>query len=153
MTLHELAEQTGSLEEAFIQLTGGAVEYGTSHARPDAAAPGYGPPGAARPPGRRCRPAGRPRWDRPGRRRDAQLPGRRPARRTAARHAGRLSGRAVIAMGLDRRRTHQAVLHPLALLVPRRDRRAALGFSLLFALVEKGRTADPFLVTRGVSLA
>lgn len=29
---------------------------------------------------------------------------------------------------------------------------AAIGFALLFALVEEGRTADPFLITRGVSL-
>ncbi len=30
---------------------------------------------------------------------------------------------------------------------------SSLSFSLLFALIENGRTADPFLVTRGVSLA
>jgi len=34
ITLHELTPQSGSLEEAFIQLTGDAVEYGGSHARP-----------------------------------------------------------------------------------------------------------------------
>ena len=34
LPLHELSAQTGSLEEAFIQLTGGAVEYGTSRAVP-----------------------------------------------------------------------------------------------------------------------
>jgi ABC-2 type transport system ATP-binding protein len=34
VTLHELSAQTGSLEEAFIQLTGDSVEYGTSHASP-----------------------------------------------------------------------------------------------------------------------
>ncbi len=50
VTLHELSEQTGSLEEAFIQLTGGAVEYGTSHARPGGPQPGVGPPGGP-PPG------------------------------------------------------------------------------------------------------
>jgi ABC-2 type transport system ATP-binding protein len=47
VTLHELAQQTGSLEEAFIQLTGDAVEYGTSRARADAA-PGERNPGGAR---------------------------------------------------------------------------------------------------------
>ena len=34
ITLHELATQRGSLEEAFIQLTGDSVEY-TSHGMPD----------------------------------------------------------------------------------------------------------------------
>jgi ABC-2 type transport system ATP-binding protein len=34
ITLHELSAQTGSLEEAFIQLTGDSVEYGTSHGTP-----------------------------------------------------------------------------------------------------------------------
>jgi len=32
ITLHELSPQSGSLEEAFIQLTGDSVEYGTSRA-------------------------------------------------------------------------------------------------------------------------
>jgi ABC-2 type transport system ATP-binding protein len=61
ITLHELAAQAGSLEEAFIQLTGDAVEYGTSHAVPVAPqgfasgiAPAPGFPGysqAGQPPG------------------------------------------------------------------------------------------------------
>jgi ABC-2 type transport system ATP-binding protein len=33
ITLHELTAQVGSLEDAFIQLTGDAVEYGESHAQ------------------------------------------------------------------------------------------------------------------------
>jgi len=52
ITLHELSAQTGSLEEAFIQLTGDSVEYGTSHASPanapappQFAAPQVPPPG------------------------------------------------------------------------------------------------------------
>src|SRR6478672_3234188 len=67
ITLHELSAQAGSLEEAFIQLTGDSVEYGTSRAHPGpgpgpggfvqvpagygppGTPPGYGPPGA--PPG------------------------------------------------------------------------------------------------------
>ncbi len=44
ITLHELTPQVGSLEEAFIQLTGDAVEYGGSRARP--AATMTGPPGS-----------------------------------------------------------------------------------------------------------
>jgi len=39
VTLHELAAQAGSLEEAFIQLTGDSVEYGTSRT---AGTGGYG---------------------------------------------------------------------------------------------------------------
>ncbi|WP_420121486.1 ABC transporter ATP-binding protein [Nakamurella sp.] len=39
ITLHELTPQLGSLEEAFIQLTGDAVEYGGSRARPAGAPP------------------------------------------------------------------------------------------------------------------
>ena len=68
ITLHELSAQAGSLEEAFIQLTGDSVEYGTSRAQagpgpgpggfapgpagygPQGAPPGYGPPGYG-PPG------------------------------------------------------------------------------------------------------
>ncbi len=37
ITLHELTPQVGSLEEAFMQLTGDAVEYGGSDVRPDTA--------------------------------------------------------------------------------------------------------------------
>ena len=36
VTLHELSAQAGSLEEAFIQLTGDSVEYGQSRANPAA---------------------------------------------------------------------------------------------------------------------
>ena len=49
ITLHELTPQLGSLEEAFIQLTGDAVEYGGSRAR-TAGAPS-GPPAAGPGPG------------------------------------------------------------------------------------------------------
>ncbi len=48
VTLHELSPQAGSLEEAFIQLTGDSVEYGTSRAVPGLAgvpAPPSGPVG------------------------------------------------------------------------------------------------------------
>ncbi|WP_395728714.1 ABC transporter ATP-binding protein [Nakamurella sp.] len=47
ITLHELTPQVGSLEEAFIQLTGDAVEYGGSRA---GAAPGSGWAATAVPP-------------------------------------------------------------------------------------------------------
>jgi len=59
VTLHELSAQAGSLEEAFIQLTGDAVEYGHSRAHPGpgpvpggvgvgpAAVPGAPPPASA----------------------------------------------------------------------------------------------------------
>ena len=43
ITLHELSAQSGSLEEAFIQLTGDSVEYGTSRATSGQQPPG--PPG------------------------------------------------------------------------------------------------------------
>ena len=45
VTLHELSAQAGSLEEAFIQLTGDSVEYGTSRAaaRPGPRAPRFAP--------------------------------------------------------------------------------------------------------------
>jgi ABC-2 type transport system ATP-binding protein len=50
LPLHELSAQSGSLEEAFIQLTGGAVEYGTSRAAPGGpVAPLVGHPGATDP--------------------------------------------------------------------------------------------------------
>jgi ABC-2 type transport system ATP-binding protein len=42
VTLHELSAQAGSLEEAFIQLTGDSVEYGHSRANPAAGAPPVG---------------------------------------------------------------------------------------------------------------
>jgi ABC-2 type transport system ATP-binding protein len=45
ITLHELATQSGSLEEAFIQLTGDSVEYGQSRAH-DGQPPGPPMPGA-----------------------------------------------------------------------------------------------------------
>lgn len=59
ITLHELTPQLGSLEEAFIQLTGDAVEYGGSRAGASpapagpgsGAAPGWMPMGAAPSPG------------------------------------------------------------------------------------------------------
>jgi len=51
ITLHELTAQQGSLEEAFIQLTGDSVEYGGSRA---------GAPGGAAPPGSSFRPSGSP---------------------------------------------------------------------------------------------
>jgi ABC-2 type transport system ATP-binding protein len=51
ITLHELTAQQGSLEEAFIQLTGDSVEYGGSRA---------GAPGGAAPPGSSFRPTGSP---------------------------------------------------------------------------------------------
>lgn len=58
VTLHELAAQAGSLEEAFIQLTGDSVEYGNSRATTGSQQgppPGYQqqgpPPGWAPPPG------------------------------------------------------------------------------------------------------
>ena len=75
VTLHELSSQAGSLEEAFIQLTGDSVEYGTSRAGGGAAAmdpaggpagfgppPGYGPPTGygPPPPGNGPPPAGPP---------------------------------------------------------------------------------------------
>jgi ABC-2 type transport system ATP-binding protein len=54
VTLHELSAQAGSLEEAFMQLTGDAVEYGTGRTATGptgfgpvpgpAPAPGFGPP-------------------------------------------------------------------------------------------------------------
>ncbi len=59
ITLHELSPQAGSLEEAFIQLTGDSVEYGTSRAvsgqggfavQPAVQAAGFPPP-AQIPPG------------------------------------------------------------------------------------------------------
>ncbi|HEY5880866.1 MAG TPA: ATP-binding cassette domain-containing protein [Nakamurella sp.] len=55
ITLHELTPQVGSLEEAFIQLTGDAVEYGGSRARPAGGfaavgAPAGAPPAATFPP-------------------------------------------------------------------------------------------------------
>ena len=57
ITLHELATQRGSLEEAFIQLTGDSVEY-TSHGMPDGLhtmTPGGPPaPGLAPPPAGGC---------------------------------------------------------------------------------------------------
>jgi ABC-2 type transport system ATP-binding protein len=55
ITLHELSPQSGSLEEAFIQLTGDSVEYGTSRAvsgqggfavQPPPQPAGFLPPGA-----------------------------------------------------------------------------------------------------------
>jgi ABC-2 type transport system ATP-binding protein len=55
ITLHELSPQSGSLEEAFIQLTGDSVEYGTSRAvsgqggfavQPPPQPAGFRPPGA-----------------------------------------------------------------------------------------------------------
>jgi ABC-2 type transport system ATP-binding protein len=46
VTLHELATQSGSLEEAFIQLTGDSVEYGHSRAH-DRQPPGPPGPGLA----------------------------------------------------------------------------------------------------------
>lgn len=51
ITLHELTPQVGSLEEAFIQLTGDAVEYGGSRAGapPAGPAPAWAPPGPAGP--------------------------------------------------------------------------------------------------------
>jgi len=54
ITLHELTPQVGSLEEAFIQLTGDAVEYGGSRARPAA----VGAPGGAQPAGTFAPPLG-----------------------------------------------------------------------------------------------
>ena len=54
VTLHELSAQAGSLEEAFIQLTGDSVEYGTSRAGAvPAPGPnqGYPPPGYGAPQG------------------------------------------------------------------------------------------------------
>jgi ABC-2 type transport system ATP-binding protein len=67
VTLHELSAQAGSLEEAFIQLTGDAVEYGHSRAHPGAGpipgAVGVGPaavPGAP-PPASAIAPEG---WER-----------------------------------------------------------------------------------------
>lgn len=51
ITLHELTPQLGSLEEAFIQLTGDAVEYGGSRARTPAGIPGGPGPGAPGPGG------------------------------------------------------------------------------------------------------
>jgi ABC-2 type transport system ATP-binding protein len=53
ITLHELSPQAGSLEEAFIQLTGDSVEYGTSHAAPTNAPgqPTAGPPAGYQPAG------------------------------------------------------------------------------------------------------
>ncbi len=50
ITLHELTAQVGSLEEAFIQLTGDAIEYGGSRARP-------GPPAVGVPVGSADRPS------------------------------------------------------------------------------------------------
>ena len=60
ITLHELSAQAGSLEEAFIQLTGDSVEYGTSrapagnalapNAPPPNSLPPHGPPPNALPP-------------------------------------------------------------------------------------------------------
>ncbi|MEP6562492.1 MAG: ATP-binding cassette domain-containing protein, partial [Nakamurella sp.] len=45
ITLHELSAQAGSLEEAFIQLTGDSVEYGTSRApAPNGPVPPHLPP-------------------------------------------------------------------------------------------------------------
>ena len=54
LTLHELSAQAGSLEEAFIQLTGDSLEYGTSRAGAvPAPGPnqGYPPPGYGAPQG------------------------------------------------------------------------------------------------------
>ncbi len=71
ITLHELTPQLGSLEEAFIQLTGDAVEYGGSRA-------GSGPaPGVGSMPASGPRPASDPR---PGSGRPAAgpLPGSSP---------------------------------------------------------------------------
>jgi len=55
VTLHELASQAGSLEEAFIQLTGDSVEYGTSRAQPGSGPAqdgfGQGPGGLGQGPG------------------------------------------------------------------------------------------------------
>ena len=54
ISLHELSPQSGSLEEAFIQLTGDSVEYGTSRAvsgqggfavQPPVQSAGFPPPG------------------------------------------------------------------------------------------------------------
>lgn len=55
ITLHELTPQVGSLEEAFIQLTGDSVEYGGSRAHPAGGfvavgAPIGGPPAGTFPP-------------------------------------------------------------------------------------------------------
>ena len=72
ITLHELTPQLGSLEEAFIQLTGDAVEYGGSRAGSGPAPgvgsmpasgplPGSSPVGAMPPPG-----AAPPGWAPPG---------------------------------------------------------------------------------------
>lgn len=55
--LHELAPQTGSLEDAFLALTAGAQEY-RAHAGPVASAPMTGPPIAAPPPPGSAGPAG-----------------------------------------------------------------------------------------------
>ena len=54
LTLHELSAQAGSLEEAFIQLTGDSLEYGTSRAGAVPApgpSQGYPPPGYGAPQG------------------------------------------------------------------------------------------------------
>jgi ABC-2 type transport system ATP-binding protein len=67
VTLHELSAQAGSLEEAFIQLTGDSVEYGNSRAHPGAGpapvgyAVGPGGVGGAPPPGPANTPEG---WER-----------------------------------------------------------------------------------------
>lgn len=50
LVLHELAPQTGSLEDAFLRLTAGAQEYRAA-AAPVAAAPPAGPPPLVPPPG------------------------------------------------------------------------------------------------------
>ncbi|MEJ7648037.1 MAG: ABC transporter ATP-binding protein [Nakamurella sp.] len=50
IVLHELSPQTGSLEEAFIQLTGGSVEYAGHGGTPGGGGPVPGNPGFGAPP-------------------------------------------------------------------------------------------------------
>ncbi|GCD34806.1 ABC transporter ATP-binding protein [Streptomyces chrestomyceticus JCM 4735] len=51
IVLHELSPQQASLEEAFMQLTAGSVEYHAHSATPRPAAPEDGLPEAPPPPG------------------------------------------------------------------------------------------------------
>ena len=104
ITLHELSAQAGSLEEAFIQMTGDSVEYGhlaratrrTTGRRVRAGPGGFGPGPAAHPGSR-------------GTRRVARLPAgaghRGRARGCRADHCGRPAGRLVTRRRTGRRST------------------------------------------------
>ena len=144
ITLHELTPQVGSLEEAFIQLTGDSVEYGGLPGPPAGwvrrpapvrrrPAPPAGPAGRPVPLGAATRPSG-------------PLPPPPPATARRPPHAG---WSAMTLLNVERiklfsTRSPYWCLAAIAV--------AALGFATLFGLVENGEAAIPYLFLRGVGL-